>query len=158
MIRFIASGFGVGLFWETFFKGKKGGGTLASLLFTLVIYFGDYWYGIWNTLNLFILFIFLILFYFVTVDDNEASSDPSWITLDEVCGMSLVTLGAGAELLTLISGFLVFRLSDIMKQPSFVGELEKLPGKLGVLYDDLGAGFIGLISAMVVNQIIQITL
>ena len=158
MIRFIASGFGVGLFWETFFKGKKGGGTLASLLFTLVIYFGDYWYGIWNTLNLFILFIFLILFYFVTVDDNEASSDPSWITLDEVCGMSLVTLGAGPELLPLISGFLVFRLSDIMKQPSFVGELEKLPGKLGVLYDDLGAGFIGLISAMVVNQIIQITL
>ena len=99
MIRFIASGFGVGLFWETFFKGKKGGGTLASLLFTLVIYFGDNWYGIWNTLNLFILFIFLILFYFVTVDDDEASSDPSWITLDEVCGMSLVTLGAGAELL-----------------------------------------------------------
>ena len=45
-----------------------------------------------------------------------------------------------------------------MKQPSFVGELERLPGKLGVLYDDLGAGFIGLISAMVVNQIIQITL
>ena len=158
MIRFIASGFGVGLFWETFFKGKKGGGTLASLLFTLVIYLGDDWYGIWNTLNLFILFIFLILFYFVTVDDNEASSDPSWITLDEVCGMSLVTLGAGPELLPLISGFLVFRLSDIMKQPSFVGELEKLPGKLGVLYDDLGAGFIGLISAMVVNQIIQITL
>ena len=158
MIRFIASGFGVGLFWETFFKGKKGGGTLASLLFTLVIYFGDYWYGIWNTLNLFILFIFLILFYFVTVDDDEASSDPSWITLDEVCGMSLVTIGAGPELLPLISGFLVFRLSDIMKQPSFVGELEKLPGKLGVLYDDLGAGFIGLISAMVVNQIIQITL
>ena len=158
MIRFIASGFGVGLFWETFFKGKKGGGTLASLLFTLVIYFGDSWYGIWNTLNLFILFIFLILFYFVTVNDDEASSDPSWITLDEVCGMSLVTLGAGVELLPLISGFLVFRLSDIMKQPSFVGELEKLPGKLGVLYDDLGAGFIGLISAMVVNQIIQITL
>ena len=158
MIRFIASGFGVGLFWETFFKGKKGGGTLASLLLTFVIYFGDNWYGIWNTLNLFILFIFLILFYFVTVDDDEASSDPSWITLDEVCGMSLVTLGAGAELLPLISGLLVFRLSDIMKQPSFVGELEKLPGKLGVLYDDLGAGFIGLISAMVVNQIIQITL
>ena len=96
--------------------------------------------------------------YFVTIDDDEASSDPSWITLDEVCGMSLVTLGAGVELLPLISGFLVFRLSDIMKQPSFVGELEKLPGKLGVLYDDLGAGFIGLISAMVVNQIIQITL
>ena len=29
----------------------------------------------------------------------------------------------------------------LLKQPSFVWELEKLPGKLGVLYDDLGAGF-----------------
>ena len=100
----------------------------------------------------------LIILYFVTVDDDDASSDPSWITLDEICGMSLVTIGSGPELLPLLSGLLVFRLSDILKQPSFVGELEKLPGKLGVLYDDLGAGFIGLISAMIVNQIIQITL
>ena len=107
---------------------------------------------------MFILFIVLIILYFVSVDDDDASSDPSWITLDEICGMSLVTIGSGAELLPLLSGFLVFRLSDILKQPSFVGELEKLPGKLGVLYDDLGAGFIGLISAMIVNQIIQITL
>ena len=91
-------------------------------------------------------------------DNDEASSDPSWITLDEVCGMSLVTIGSGVELLPLLSGFIVFRLSDILKQPSFVWELEKLPGKLGVLYYDLGAGFMGLISAMIVDQIIQITL
>ena len=158
MKRFIASGFGVGLFWEAFFKNKKGGGTFASLLLIFEIYFGNSLFGIWNTLNLFILFIVLIILYFVTVDDDDASSDPSWITLDEICGMSLVTIGSGAELLPLLSGFLVFRLSDILKQPSFVGDLEKLPGKLGVLYDDLGAGFIGLISAMIVNQIIQITL
>ena len=153
MKRFIASGFGVGLFWETFFKGKKGGGTLASLVVAIGIYFSN-----WNTLYLFISFVVLIIFYFITVDDDVASSDPSWITLDEMCGMSLVTIGAGVELLPLLSGFLVFRLSDILKQPSFVGELENLPGKLGVLYDDLGAGIIGLISAMVVNQVIQITL
>ena len=99
MKRFIASGFGVGLFWEVFFKGKKGGGTFASLLLTLEIYFGNSMYGIWNALNLFILFIVLIILFFVTVDDDEASSDPSWITLDEICGMSLVTIGSGPELL-----------------------------------------------------------
>ena len=158
MKRFIASGFGVGLFWEAFFKDKRGGGTFASLLLTLEIYYGNSMYGIWNALNLFILFIVLIILYFVTVDDDESSSDPSWITLDEICGMSLVTIGSGAELLPLLSGFLVFRFSDILKQPPFVRDLEKLPGKLGVLYDDLGAGFVGLISAMIVNQIIQITL
>ena len=54
--------------------------------------------------NLFILFIVLIILYFVTVDD-DASSDPSWITLDEICGIGLVTIGSGA--LPLLSWFLV---------------------------------------------------
>ena len=105
-----------------------------------------------------ILFIVLILTYIVSVDDNEASEDPSWITLDEIVGMSLVTIASPSRLLPLLAGFLVFRLSDIMKQPKFVAELEKYPGKLGVLYDDLGAGLMGLLSATVVNQIINLTL
>ena len=45
-----------------------------------------------------------------------------------------------------------------MKQPKFVKELENYPGKLGVLYDDLGAGLMGLLSATIVNQIINLTL
>ena len=153
MKRFLASGFGVGLVWQNIFGNKKGGGTLAPLIFTILVYFLNL-----NVLALSILFVSLLLIYFYSVEDHYADEDPSWITLDEIVGMSLVTIGSGAELLPLLSGLLVFRLSDILKQPSFVGELEKLPGKLGVLYDDLGAGFIGLISAMIVNQIIQITL
>ena len=153
MKKFIASGFGVGLFWERFFGNKKGGGTLAPFIFTGIIYYFEL-----NEIFLLIIFFVLLSLYFWSVSDDMADTDPSWITLDEMCGMSLVTIGAGVELLPLLSGFLVFRLSDILKQPSFVGELENLPGKLGVLYDDLGAGIIGLISAMVVNQVIQITL
>ena len=111
-----------------------------------------------NVLELSILFIVLVLTYLVSVDDNEANDDPSWITLDEIVGMSLVTIASPSRLLPLLAGFLVFRLSDIMKQPKFVAELEKHPGKLGVLYDDLGAGLMGLLSATVVNQIINLTL
>ena len=58
----------------------------------------------------------------------------------------------------LIAGFLVFRASDILKKPNIVGEMEKYPGKIGVLYDDLAAGTIGLISALIVNQVMFITL
>ena len=72
--------------------------------------------------------------------------------------MSLVTVASPSRLLPLLAGFLVFRLSDIMKQPKFVKELENYPGKLGVLYDDLGAGLMGLLSATIVNQIINLTL
>ena len=68
-------------------------------------------------LELSILFIVLVLTYLVSVDDNDASEDPSWITLDEIVGMSLVTIASPSRLLPLFAGFLVFRVSDIMKQP-----------------------------------------
>ena len=153
MKKFLASGFGIGLFWNTYLGDKKGGGTLAAFLFALITYVFNL-----NVLELSILFIVLILTYIVSVDDNEASEDPSWITLDEIVGMSLVTIASPSRLLPLLAGFLVFRVGDIMKQPKFVAELEKYPGKLGVLYDDLGAGLMGLLSATFVNQIINLTL
>tara|TARA_B100001079_G_scaffold135546_1_gene116221 strand:+ start:327 stop:788 length:462 start_codon:yes stop_codon:yes gene_type:complete len=153
MRKFIASGFGVGILWESLFKEKKGGGTLASFLFALLIYFLDL-----NLIYLFSIFVGLIGIYYIVVDDKEANDDPSWITLDEICGMSLVTLVSQADLFPLIAGFLVFRASDILKKPNIVAEMEKYPGKIGVLYDDLAAGTIGLISALIVNQVMLITL
>jgi len=153
MRKFIASGFGVGILWESLFKEKKGGGTLASFLFALLIYFLDL-----NLIYLFSIFVGLIGIYYIVVDDKEADDDPSWITLDEICGMSLVTLVSQADLFPLIAGFLVFRASDILKKPNIVAEMEKYPGKIGVLYDDLAAGTIGLISALIVNQVMLITL
>ena len=86
MRKFIASGFGVGILWESLFEEKKGGGTLASFLFALLIYFLDL-----NLIYLFSIFVGLIGIYYIVVDDKEADDDPSWITLDEICGMSLVT-------------------------------------------------------------------
>ena len=153
MRKFIASGFGVGILWESLFKEKKGGGTLASFLFALLIYFLDL-----NLIYLFSIFVGLIGIYYIVVDDKEANDDPSWITLDEICGMSLVTLVSQSDLFPLIAGFLVFRASDILKKPNIVAEMEKYPGKIGVLYDDLAAGTIGLISALIVNQVMLITL
>jgi len=153
MRKFIASGFGVGILWESLFKEKKGGGTLASFLFALLIYFLDL-----NLIYLFSIFVGLIAIYYLVVDDKEADNDPSWITLDEICGMSLVTLVSQGDLFPLIAGFLVFRTSDILKKPNIVAEMEKYPGKIGVLYDDLAAGTIGLISALIVSQVMLITL
>ncbi len=153
MRKFIASGFGVGILWQSLFKEKKGGGTLASFLFALLIYFLDL-----NLIYLFSIFVGLIAIYYLVVDDKEADNDPSWITLDEICGMSLVTLVSQGDLFPLIAGFLVFRTSDILKKPNIVAEMEKYPGKIGVLYDDLAAGTIGLISALIVNQVMLITL
>ena len=144
----MASGFGVGIAWQIIFGDKKGGGTLAPFLFSVLIYFLNL-----NIAELSVVFLFLLLIYFLCVEDNAANDDPSWITLDEIVGMSLVSLASPSKLLPLIAGFLVFRASDILKQPNFVAELENYPGKLGVLYDDLGAGLLGLLSATIVHQV-----
>ena len=144
----MASGFGVGIAWQIIFGDKKGGGTLAPFLFSVLIYFLNL-----NIAELSVVFLFLLLIYFLCVEDNAANDDPSWITLDEIVGMSLVSLASQSKLLPLIAGFLVFRASDILKQPKFVAELENYPGKLGVLYDDLGAGLLGFLSATIVNQV-----
>ncbi len=144
----MASGFGVGITWQIIFGDKKGGGTLAPFLFSVLIYFLNL-----NIAELSVVFLFLLLIYFLCVEDNAANDDPSWITLDEIVGMSLVSLASPSKLLPLIAGFLVFRASDILKQPKFVAELENYPGKLGVLYDDLGAGLLGFLSATIVNQV-----
>ena len=153
MKRFLASGFGVGLVWQNIFGNKKGGGTLAPFIFTILVYFFNL-----NVLALSILFVSLLLIYFYSVEDHYADEDPSWITLDEIVGMSLVSLASPSEVLPLIAGFLVFRASDILKQPKFVSQLEDYPGKLGVLYDDLGAGLLGLLSATIVHQVSLLTL
>ena len=144
----MASGFGVGIAWQIIFGDKKGGGTLAPLLFSVLIYFLNL-----NIAELSVVFLFLLLIYFLCVEDNAANDDPSWITLDEIVGMSLVSLASPSKLLPLIAGFLVFRASDILKQLKFVAEFENYPGKLGVLYDDLGAGLLGFLSATIVNQV-----
>ena len=149
MIKFIASGLGIGLIWEKYMPNYKGGGTVASALFALLIY----------SLNLEILSIALLtgllyLIYFYVVSDEDASGDPSWITLDEIIGMGIASMSSGANLIPLLVSFIVFRISDILKEPKLVKEMEKIPGKKGVLYDDVAAGVIGLIAGSIVGQFV----
>ena len=153
MKTFIASGFGAGLLWKSLFKDKKGGGSFASLIFALLIFLLEL-----ETIWLLLIFMLLTIIFFISVDDDVASDDPSWITLDEIIGMSLASLASPSELLPLIAGFIIFRASDILKAPSIVAEMEELPGKKGVLYDDLAAGAFGLLGATIVSQFMNLTL
>ena len=132
---------------------KKGGGSFASLLFALLVYLLKL-----ETIWLLLVFMFLTIIFFISVDDDAASDDPSWITLDEIVGMSLASLASPSELLPLITGFIIFRASDILKSLNIVAKMEELPGKKGVLYDDLAAGAFGLLGATIVSQFMNLTL
>ncbi len=83
--------------------------------------------------------------------------DPSQVVIDEVAGQA-VTLAllpvavwehqAGSGLLL---GFVMFRVFDIAK-PWPIGWLERLPGSLGIMADDVAAGLVaGLITGALLS-------
>lgn len=70
----------------------------------------------------------------------KPGADPGWFVLDEAAGFFLALgLIPASSLLDILAGFLTFRLYDMAK-PWPVSSLERLPGSLGILADDLAAG------------------
>ncbi|HAK95072.1 MAG TPA: phosphatidylglycerophosphatase A [Planctomycetes bacterium] len=70
--------------------------------------------------------------------------DPPAVVSDEIAGQSIALLAA-ADPLTVLCAFLAFRLFDVLK-PWPIRRLERLPGGLGILLDDLAAGLGGAIA------------
>lgn len=89
-----------------------------------------------------------ILFAVLICGDAELrlkKRDPGEIILDEVVAVPLCFLGlqpfmeqTGAVWLYMLGGFLLFRLFDIAK-PLGINRLQRYPGGVGVVLDDLGA-------------------
>jgi phosphatidylglycerophosphatase A len=73
-------------------------------------------------------------------EEHFGRRDPGQVVVDEVAGMMVTLLlnpltGAG----WMLAAFLFFRAADIVK-PFPVNRLERLPGGLGIMADDLLAG------------------
>jgi len=66
-------------------------------------------------------------------------ADPSHIILDEVVGCVITFIGIPVCWVTLVAGFLLFRLFDILK-PFGIKRIENFSGAWGVLLDDCVAG------------------
>jgi phosphatidylglycerophosphatase A len=75
--------------------------------------------------------------------------DPSIVVLDEVLGQWVTFAGAlTLNRMSWIAGFLLFRAFDILKPPP-VRQLERLPGGIGIIADDLMAGVYAALVLMV---------
>ena len=69
--------------------------------------------------------------------------DPGCVVLDEVVGMLLtLLLVPGLTWTGVLAGFLLFRLFDIVKPPP-ARQMERLPGGVGIMMDDVMAGIYG---------------
>lgn len=81
---------------------------------------------------------------------GKYGDDPGQFVIDETAGQTMVFIFTAfhydttANLILLFAGFIIFRLFDIFK-PLGIVRLEKLPGKIGILADDLAAGVYALI-------------
>ena len=73
--------------------------------------------------------------------------DPSLAVMDEVIGMWAHCLLLPKSILWLVAAFLLFRILDVVK-PWPINRLERLPGGLGIMADDLAAGLVG---ALILN-------
>ncbi|MDX2435841.1 MAG: phosphatidylglycerophosphatase A [Acidobacteriota bacterium] len=80
---------------------------------------------------------------------RRGASDPGPIVIDEVAGQWLTylvalpflpVLASGTLAVFAAAGFLLFRLFDVVK-PWPIRACEKLPGGIGIVADDLAAGY-----------------
>ena len=76
--------------------------------------------------------------------EGRTGKDPQYFVLDEVIGY-LITVAwtSGPSTLTLVLGFAVFRLFDVLK-PGPARRMERIPSGDGILLDDVVAGLFGL--------------
>jgi len=64
--------------------------------------------------------------------------------IDEVAGQLISFIGIPISWKTLLTGFILFRVFDILKPPP-VRQLERIPEGAGIVLDDLGAGLYALV-------------
>lgn len=88
----------------------------------------------------------LLIAFSVWVADRSvrilAVKDPGCVVIDEIAGMAVTLYGLPADAPVVVAGFVLFRLLDITK-PFGIRRLERLPGGVGVVADDVAAGVVG---------------
>jgi len=114
------------------------------------------WWVFIKDLNLYVFGVLIVLFFIIgivtsnIIIDELDNNDPSHIVIDELVGQWLALLFLPNGLINIAIAFILFRFFDIIK-PWPISLIEKLPKGLGVMSDDLVAGFITLGLIQVIN-------
>ena len=87
-----------------------------------------------------IIFIFLAIWISGAAAKTLKRKDPGCIVIDEIAGMVVTLIGLPFNLTTVVTGFIIFRILDILK-PFPIRILDKrVSGGLGIVADDVVAG------------------
>jgi len=122
-------------------------GTVGSFVAVLILWFLPTLS--WLTLSIISITGFLIGVWAANIAEESWGHDPGRVNWDEVIGMFITIIVLPKHWVIYGCGFFIFRFFDIIK-PFPVNKMEKLPGGLGIMSDDVMAG----IYANIVTQII----
>jgi phosphatidylglycerophosphatase A len=129
---------------------KPGPGTWASLAVTLVWYLGlspaeptPLAVGIVSLAGAFAATLAGIPASTI-VERESGIPDPGFVVIDEVAGQCVTLAVTPVDVGHAFAAFLLFRFFDIVK-PWPIRRLERFPGGVGIMLDDLGAGALGLL-------------
>ena len=78
------------------------------------------------------------------VAEAAGSSDPQFVVIDEVAGQLITMIAVPLSWKSVLLGFILFRGFDTVKPPP-LRRLERFPGGLGIVLDDVGAGVYALV-------------
>ncbi len=144
LAELIATGFFAG-------KSKIAPGTVGTLVgIPFVLLASTHW------------FVFLTLVVLLGVVGTLASQfiiektgieDPEEVVVDEILGFLLAFILVPISLKSIMLGFLIFRVLDIVK-PFPIKFFEKLPGAFGVMADDIVAGVMTAVILWVIFSIL----
>lgn len=90
-------------------------------------------------------------------EQESQTHDDKRIVIDELVGMWIALGISSNTYVEIILSFIFFRILDI-KKPSVIGKADKMAGGVGVVLDDVLAGFFGgLLSALTYKAIMYIS-
>ena len=127
----------------------KGGGTFAAMAYCIIWFLlpAGYSNSYWQVAVT--LLIILVGTWSSGKVEKDWGKDSSKVVMDEVAGMAIALLFVPHTLLYLVTGLALFRLFDILK-PFGIRSMEKFPGGVGVMADDILSGIYALIVLRIV--------
>ncbi len=102
--------------------------------------------------------IIIFTFYGIYVGnkfEKVYGKDPAECTIDEMVGMWISLLYLPKSLIIGLIAFLLWRIADIIKPPP-ARQLEELHGGLGIMMDDVVAGFYSLLAMHLILIIVKL--
>ena len=129
-----------------------GSGTVASL-WGVLIYLGLYRF---QALYIFVTILLFIIGFLVCGKAEKIfrEKDSHKIVIDEIASMCLVYIFIKPSWLMIISGFLLFRIFDIIKPPP-ARRLQALPGSMGVMLDDVAAACYTIATLFIASALLK---